>query len=294
MTLVFIQCSCSAAAIGNIISDIAGVGLGAYIEDFCSRRLRLPKINLSNAQRQLRSVRMAGQLGNCIGLTIGCIIGMFPLLLIDSEQVQKNKKRAKIFGLFCDVMNEAKGLVGAESTCLFLLMDDEKSESPSRFTKRQHSYDSRYVYGECADVPNSSIEGTRTHFKQKLCMPVGRGIVSKAILSGDIVNVSDVQAHPDYDPEISVIQHLHKDKEIRQMVCVPVLDMHGNTIAIIQATNKNIVSEKDLGFSTNDEHALQALATHISVTLQTFNSEGEASLKEIIQILKEHGTSGLK
>ena len=47
-----------AAAIGNIISDIAGVGLGAYIEDFCATKLRLPKANLTNAQRRLRSVRM--------------------------------------------------------------------------------------------------------------------------------------------------------------------------------------------------------------------------------------------
>lgn len=47
-----------AAAIGNIISDIAGVGLGAYIEDFCATKLHLPKANLTSAQRNLRSVRM--------------------------------------------------------------------------------------------------------------------------------------------------------------------------------------------------------------------------------------------
>ena len=85
-----------AAAIGNIISDIAGVGLGAYIEDFCATKLRLPKVHLSNAQRNLRSVRLAGQLGNMIGLTIGCIIGMFPLLFIDTDKVQQMKKKAHI------------------------------------------------------------------------------------------------------------------------------------------------------------------------------------------------------
>ncbi len=281
----------SAAAIGNIISDIAGVGLGAYIEDFCSRRLRLPKINFSNAQRQLRSVRMAGQMGNCIGLTIGCIIGMFPLLFIDSEQVQKNKKRAKIFGLFRDVMGEAKGLVDAESTCLFLLVDDESGEHPSRFTQQQDSYDHLYLYGECTDTDQSNN-------KKQLCLPVGRGLVSKTVVSGDIVNVVNVRSHPDYDPEISIIQHLHKDKdkEVKQMICVPVRDMHGNTIAVIQATNKKIHSENDKdcsreGFTGNDEQVLQALATHISVSLQNVNSQDEASLKEIIQILKEHGAS---
>ena len=80
-----------AAAIGNIISDIAGVMLGAIIEDYTAR-LGLPQPNISAAQRQLRSARFAGQFGICAGLVIGCIIGMFPLLLIDSNKVQRLKE----------------------------------------------------------------------------------------------------------------------------------------------------------------------------------------------------------
>ncbi len=74
-----------AAAIGNIISDLFGVGFGAvfatYIEKLTSGRLKLPPMpKLSYAQRELRSVKLYGQLGVCAGLTLGCIIGMFPLL----------------------------------------------------------------------------------------------------------------------------------------------------------------------------------------------------------------------
>mmetsp|Transcript_3634 Transcript_3634/g.4784 ORF Transcript_3634/g.4784 Transcript_3634/m.4784 type:complete len:259 (+) Transcript_3634:11-787(+) len=87
-----------AAAIGNIISDIAGVGLSTYVEDFCWRRLNLPKVNISSAQRNLRSVRFAGQFGNAVGITIGCIIGMFPLLLIDHDEdaLKKDDKKELI------------------------------------------------------------------------------------------------------------------------------------------------------------------------------------------------------
>ena len=80
-----------AAAIGNIISDVAGIMLGTIIEDFTSR-LGLPVPNVSAAQRQLRSVRFAGQFGTTVGIVIGCIIGMFPLLLIDSNRVQRMKE----------------------------------------------------------------------------------------------------------------------------------------------------------------------------------------------------------
>ena len=52
-----------AAAIGNTISDLVGIGCAAYIEEFCATVLKLPVPKLSSAQRQLRPVRMASQIG---------------------------------------------------------------------------------------------------------------------------------------------------------------------------------------------------------------------------------------
>jgi len=85
-----------AAALGNIISDLAGVALGTVIEDAVAKwskkieqvtngRIRLPPMpKLTYEQRNLRSVRFSTQMGCAIGLTIGCIIGMFPLLFFPS------------------------------------------------------------------------------------------------------------------------------------------------------------------------------------------------------------------
>lgn len=81
-----------AAALGNIISDLAGVALGTMIEDAVAKwsnrlekltkgRIRLPPMpKLTYEQRNLRSVRFSTQMGCAVGLTIGCVIGMFPLL----------------------------------------------------------------------------------------------------------------------------------------------------------------------------------------------------------------------
>jgi hypothetical protein len=81
-----------AAALGNIISDLAGVALGTMIEDavvkwskkieqITNGRIRLPPMpKLTYDQRNLRSVRFSTQMGCAVGLTIGCILGMFPLL----------------------------------------------------------------------------------------------------------------------------------------------------------------------------------------------------------------------
>jgi hypothetical protein len=297
-----------AAAIGNLVSDVAGVGLGAYVEDFCATKLKLPSAELNNAQRQLRSVRFAGNFGTAIGLTIGCILGMFPLLFIDPEEVQRRKKESNIDILFRDVMTEAKSLVGADSTCLFLLVDKETSNIPSFHSNRDDSYKGKYLKSKYF----ISDEGPE---KLDLFSPLGPGLVSKCILSGQVLNVPDVHQDPAYEPKLSVVQHLHS--EVKAMLLVPVYDVHGNVIAVLQATNKvrKGTAEVKLGFlqrlksnisgddrtrnqadvfSAEDERVLRSLATHISVSLQNMNSNGDASLKEVVQILKEHGTLALR
>jgi GAF domain. len=83
---------------------------------------------------------------------------------------------------------------------------------------------------------------------------------------------------------------------VKHLIFVPVLDVHGNTIAVIQAANKTSAdgSLSDHGFTRKDEHLLQALATHISVTVQNLRSEADTGLKEVITILKGHATSHFK
>jgi tRNA-specific adenosine deaminase 1 len=104
-----------AAAIGNIISDVAGIMLGTIIEDFTAR-LGLPVPNVSAAQRQLRSVRFAGQFGTTVGIVIGCIIGMFPLLLIDSNKVQRMKEVCRwIVRLLCFTVSHTNASVTGSS-----------------------------------------------------------------------------------------------------------------------------------------------------------------------------------
>ena len=90
-----------AAALGNIVSDLCGVAFGTVIEDaitsfskkveIISRgRFKMPPMpKLTYEQRNLRSVRFSNQLGTAIGLTVGCIIGMFPLLFFEDKRVEE-------------------------------------------------------------------------------------------------------------------------------------------------------------------------------------------------------------
>ena len=150
--------------------------LGAIIEDYASR-LGLPVPLLSTAQRQLRSVRFANQFGCAVGLVIGCIIGMFPLLLIDSNKIQKMKQEAKLDLIFSDVVTKAKELIGAEISNLYLIVDSNESTTPTQ-TKLTSIEDAtakqQYFY---------SKHGHPIH------IPIGRGVITRAALSGKIENI---------------------------------------------------------------------------------------------------------
>jgi GAF domain-containing protein len=315
-----------AAAIGNIISDVAGIMMGTVIEDFCANVLKLPLPNLSTAQRQLRSVRFANQFGTMVGIVIGCVIGMFPLLFIDTKKIQLMKKDAHLETIFRDVVTEAKTLVGAEATSLYLRVS--KDEGSLAHTKTYHANtpyrpnaDGEYLYSMYTSLPSKGEDGggegnhnttsalarhkslkpnQTAEIESSKLLPLGRGIISRAALTGEPWNISDVQSEPDFLPE----QNQNLQSEPRTMVVVPVLDAQGRSIAVIKAVNKKRASagmdaRASVGnmFTKQDVAILMALASHISVSLQAVyqdpDEEAEVRLRDTIRILKTHGLAGI-
>uniref|UniRef100_A0A8D0ZB90 Transmembrane protein 65 n=1 Tax=Sus scrofa TaxID=9823 RepID=A0A8D0ZB90_PIG len=69
----------AAAALGNLVSDLAGLGLAGYVEALASR-LGLSIPDLTPKQVDMWQTRVSTHLGKAVGVTIGCILGMFPLI----------------------------------------------------------------------------------------------------------------------------------------------------------------------------------------------------------------------
>lgn len=366
-----------AAAIGNIISDLAGIGLGAWIEDFCVNTLKMDVPELSPAQRQLRSVRLASQGGMAVGITIGCIIGMFPLLFMDSVHKQEQlRKRAELESLFKDVVTDAKTLVGAESTCLFLRVDehnnnkDRNSHGATENEKMESNQEPWYrrwfspswwwsssfassgitilpyrpsVEGEllyCMYCPivkptiqdddqqrddrhhNLILENKVSHASdgdvvtvvvgdngkdqietKSRIIPVGRGIVSRAILTGDTWNISNVNREPDFSPppldaegttistgdgSLSVGGHHSSSSsprkiprpEYRNMVVVPILDSQGRAMAVIEARNK-VGDKPSKTPSSETSTGREKPSTNISLVQSSFTDQDVEILKSL-------------
>lgn len=71
----------AAAGLGNTLSDIAGIGSAWYVENLASRvGVHMPE--LTPAQLEMSSTRWSINLGRAVGITLGCLLGMVPLLFL--------------------------------------------------------------------------------------------------------------------------------------------------------------------------------------------------------------------
>ena len=75
----------AAAALGNTISDVFGIGSAWYVE-LWSSRLGIHAPPLTLAQLQLSSCRITANAGRALGVMFGCILGMFPLLFLENNK----------------------------------------------------------------------------------------------------------------------------------------------------------------------------------------------------------------
>lgn len=75
----------AAAGLGNLVSDLAGLGLAGYVEALaCRLGMQIP--DLSPKQADMWQTRLSSHSGKAIGVAIGCVLGMFPLLFFSDEK----------------------------------------------------------------------------------------------------------------------------------------------------------------------------------------------------------------
>ena len=91
----------AAAGLGNLVSDVVGVGLGGVIEA-ASDRLGIPAAKLTRYQMKTRAVKITNVAASIVGIALGCLLGMVPLLWLNNDDAER-KKQLRVMFARCDV-----------------------------------------------------------------------------------------------------------------------------------------------------------------------------------------------
>lgn len=84
----------TAAACGQVVSDVCGVCFGGTVEALATK-LGLPSPDLTLHQRGLKISRLVATSGAAVGVVCGCMLGMLTLLFVDTASAEREKKQVR-------------------------------------------------------------------------------------------------------------------------------------------------------------------------------------------------------
>ena len=93
-------------------------------------------------------------------------------------------------------------------------------------------------------------------------LPIGVGVAGKVALSGETMNISDPQHHPDFSPEID----RRTGYQTRSILSMPIKSRGGGAVVgVVQVLNK----QDQAAFTPADEKTLQNFAQSLGIILET-------------------------
>lgn len=256
----------AAAGLGNLTSDVAGVWAGSWVEKLVER-LGFTAPLMSRQHMKHKWTKKAQNYGAAIGVSVGCLIGMFPLLFMDSGGTEVTKQKKQVETLFNNVFKEVGGMLDAEGASLFLV-DEEK--------QKMYSY----------TVVKSEERNASEVKPEKYFVPFDRGLVGACARAKRVINVHDVRLDPRFYAEIDAQTGFHT----KSILTMPMFGANGEVIGVVEVVNKRGADGTVATgyFTLEDEQILRSICSHIGLAVANINNDQKQELLEALKIVKTH------
>lgn len=238
----------AAAAIGNTISDTAGIFSGGAVEEL-AKKFGVEEPRFDNRQKNLPVTKYWQYTGQCLGIVFGCILGSCPLLWMDAKEGERLKREKQKQEVFQSVILKVQKILGAEAVALLF------TDRDSKFVRSTHHTD---------NLPN---------FRQS----VDAGFIGHVVKTGHFVNIADMKDEPLYDPNIHD-DYAGSGIKVRSILCLPIFS-EDQAVGAVACFNK----EGDMPFTSEDEDVLSAITSHISVAM----CDEERTFEHVIEMAEK-------
>lgn len=110
----------SAAAAGQVVSDVSGVVFGGTLERFLTQLSVIKTPPLSSAQRQLSVCRNVSMAGAVVGVVCGCALGATTLLLVDLEARNRIERANQLREIVTDMISQDEDGLHSETCTIYI------------------------------------------------------------------------------------------------------------------------------------------------------------------------------
>lgn len=224
----------TAAAFGQIFSDVSGVMFGGVV-DAVAARLGLPPVTLTPAQRQSALCKRVSTAGSICGVIAGCLLGMTSLLFMDLEKTNAEKRKNELCDTLTDVMTSTMDALRADSFILYTV------ENPSSVGKSSERFLKACVYSS-----------TNDDWRPSAPLNLARSVVGRVMGDADMLNIGNIGEDKRWNEalEFEVYRNPHS------ILSHSVRDKKGQVLAVLQFA-KTSSDEPESSFSGQDEQFLR-------------------------------------
>jgi hypothetical protein len=176
----------TAAAMGQVVSDVSGVLFGGSVERLLSPYFKAPQ--LSSVQKKLPIVhrlRLAGAVG---GVITGCMLGALSLyFVIDEDSSRPFDQLAQLNGIITDMMEDVPGA----STCKFYVRNANHTVS----SDDSHHHSGKVIVTPLDDTSTLSEKAQACVANMQVLFCDNSLYVPVMMKDGDFLGVMELSGH---------------------------------------------------------------------------------------------------
>lgn len=146
----------TAAAAGQVVSDVSGVVFGGSLERLLTRLSLIQPPALTTAQRQLPLCRNVSMAGAVVGVIVGCALGALTLLLVDLEVRERQERTQKLRDIVTDMRTSS---LRSDTATIYLLPSAQsKLDLPTQQPTNNNSQPTRVTLMEGSRKPPEHLD----------------------------------------------------------------------------------------------------------------------------------------
>jgi hypothetical protein len=185
----------TAAAMGQVFSDVSGVVFGGTLERFLHKFKMIRSPGLTEAQRHLTSSRNVAMAGSVVGVIVGCMLGACSLLFLDLEAHERARRAEALYNVVTCMLSDSPDSSIECDACTVYLASAAKDVSP--YSTRRDGEAQLKVLQDCNEDSLAVQSGRKRAILKESYSPDGTYLYVPVVKGDELIAVLEFHRNGD-------------------------------------------------------------------------------------------------